>query len=89
MDTADICRARMVLELVSEMARSTRFPSKVLQMLLIEEYDTDTDKLDYCVELPRLLITPTRTIVPRLEIEMSNRVVRHYKTCDLHTMQLY
>jgi len=40
--------------------------------------DSTTNFPEYCIELPRLLVTPTKCVISGFDLEMSNRVVRHF-----------
>lgn len=74
-----------------EMHRETRHPARLLHALLkaqeeennpiIGTNDEDNEEMNipaYCVEMTRMLVTPTREAVNGFGIEMSNRVVRHF-----------
>jgi RNA-dependent RNA polymerase len=68
---------------MNEMVDRTRLPARLFLELqnadeLIEETDDDTFVPSYCVQIPRLLLTPTRVSVIGFEVEMSNRVVRKF-----------
>jgi len=80
----NVDNARTALCFVAEMPRSTRFPSKVIKVLLSEDDTTlPIDIPHFCIEIPRIIITPTRKIVSGFDIEMSNRVLRHFLQSDL------
>lgn len=64
-----------------DMHGKTRHPTKVFQALY--EADVEFEEApralpEFCVSLPRLLITPCRVCVTGFEVEMSNRVVRKF-----------
>ena len=63
-----------------EMHGKTRYPAKMFQALYEDDTDTDVNLVvpEFCVSLPRILITPLRVIVTGFEVEMSNRVVRKF-----------
>jgi RNA-dependent RNA polymerase len=46
-----------------------------------DEYEGDSIP-NYCVEVPRILLTPTRVAVHGFDVEMSNRVIRKFVTED-------
>ena len=65
------------------MEDQTRFPSRLFWQLKLMEEDFTDDANDvylpsYCVEIPRILLTPTRVAVVGFDVEMSNRVVRKF-----------
>ena len=65
----------------------TKYPAHLLQKLVQEHllgYESDSDRgtfrlvPEFCVELPRVLVTPCRESVTGFELEMSNRVIRKF-----------
>jgi hypothetical protein len=65
------------------MVDRTRSPARLFLELhnaeeLTEETADGTFVPSYCVQIPRLLLTPTRVSVIGFEVEMSNRVVRKF-----------
>lgn len=40
--------------------------------------NVDRNAPDYCVSVPRMLLTPSRQLVLGFEFEMSNRVIRRF-----------
>lgn len=59
---------------------TTKYPSRVLRTLLLSmNASKDSgNALDYCVSIPRLLLSPSRSLVLGFEVEMSNRVIRMF-----------
>ena len=59
----------------------TRYPAQMFNALYEAEADADEVSLvvpQFCVSLPRLLITPLQIRATSLEVEMSNRIVRKF-----------
>ena len=72
--------------MLKEIHRPTRFPAKLLNLILNDEYELEKKNEDehvssipsYCIEMPRVVLTPTRLVVLGYSIEMSNRVTRQF-----------
>ena len=59
----------------------TRYPAQMFHVLYeadVEVYDIPRAIPEFCVSLPRILITPCRVNVSGFEVEMSNRIVRKF-----------
>jgi hypothetical protein len=72
---------------MNKMNRQTRHPTFMFQDIVENEYDGadeyEGDSIpNYCVEVPRILLTPTRVAVHGFDVEMSNRVIRKFVTED-------
>lgn len=66
------------------MEGSTRYPCQILHILLEEFWPgVSIEYPKYCIELPKLLVTPTRMIVAGFDVETSNRVVREFIQRDV------
>lgn len=71
-----------VLQQMRNLRGQTQFPASVFSKLALLDRD-NVDAIDailpsHCVELPRVLLTPTKVAVVGLQVEMSNRVTRKY-----------
>ena len=62
----------------------TRYPALLFQTLYEDELDQYPDGYDrqnipdFCIELPRVMLTPCRVCVTGFQIEMSNRIIRKF-----------
>ena len=63
-----------------EMHGKTRYPAHMFHALYEDETETEVNLVvpEFCISLPRILITPLRAIVTGFEVEMSNRMVRKF-----------
>jgi len=74
------------LEGMADVTWPTRFPAQSFHAFTMLDSDDQGDNKgqgavvipEYCTQIPRLLITPTRLAVVGFTVEMSNRVVRHF-----------
>ena len=72
--------------MLKEIHRPTRFPAKLLNFILNDEYESESKNDEehvssipsYCIEMPRVVLTPTRLVVLGYSIEMSNRITRQF-----------
>mmetsp|Transcript_24703 Transcript_24703/g.51684 ORF Transcript_24703/g.51684 Transcript_24703/m.51684 type:complete len:1337 (+) Transcript_24703:117-4127(+) len=70
-----------VLSEMREMHGKTRYPAQMFHQLYVAGVEVDEVPRpvpNFCVSLPRLLITPCRMCVTGFEVEMSNRLVRKF-----------
>ncbi|KAL7542670.1 hypothetical protein ACHAXR_011976, partial [Thalassiosira sp. AJA248-18] len=70
-----------VLSEMRDLHGKTRYPAQIFHALY--EADVDVEEVprtvpEFCVKLPRILITPCRLCVTGFEVEMSNRLVRKF-----------
>ena len=57
---------------------ATKYPCLVLRGLIVEKHQKVVEYPSYCVEIPRVMVTPTRVAVLGFDVEISNRVVREF-----------
>jgi len=77
----DSKRNERILNEMREMHGKTRYPAQMFYALYGAEADSDEVTLvvpQFCVSLPRILITPLQIRATALEVEMSNRIVRKF-----------
>ena len=62
------------------MSGRTRFPAHLLESLISIITVQQNETPEYCMEIPRILLTPLRPSVVGYGVEMTNRVIRSYVT---------
>lgn len=74
-------KVQMVLEQILGGYGYTKYPCRLMRKLLFDAQPREAQSLPpHCVLVPRMRVSPLRTICAGFEIETSNRAIRHFSS---------